>query len=164
LDQAREELGQVVSTGGKEGVNLMKKGLSFAMALVLVFCFAISASAVPGEQNGNSLSIVQPSGGAYVIVTSLKQGELDFAYGWNNAKHFASPPLGYWIGVYDVTSSHYVWAEDIRVEPGLKMIKLRSLGTALESGKEYAINFFVRDSYAGPVTNVAEITVEFTAP
>ena len=134
------------------------------MALVLVFCLAIYASATPGEQNGDSLSIVQPSGGAYVIVTSLASGELDFAYGWNNANHFATPPVGYWIGVYDVTDSGYLWVTELPVEPGLKMLKLRSEGTVLISGHEYYINFFVRDSYAGPVTNVAEIVLEFTAP
>ncbi len=142
----------------------MKKGISLALALALVLCFAISASAAPGEQNGNSLSIVQPSGGAYVIVTSLTPGELDFHYGWNNANHFDAPPVGYWIGVYDATDTSYVWSDDLQVEPGLKMIKYKAPGTALSSGHEYYINFFVRSSYDNPVTNVAEITVKFTAP
>lgn len=101
--------------------------------------------------------------GAYVIVTSLESGELAFKYGWNNADHFASAPLGYWIGVYDVTASSYVWSDDIKVEQGLKMIKLKSLGTTLYSGHEYYINFFVRDSYA-PESNVAEVELKFTAP
>ncbi len=134
------------------------------IALMLVFCFAISASAAPGEQNGNSLSIVQPSGGAYVIVTRLAPGELAFNYGWNNANHFASPPVGYYIGVYDITASHYLSESDNPVDPGLKMIKRKYLETKIIPGNEYYINFFVRDSYQKGVTNVTEIQVKFTAP
>ena len=142
--------------------------LAVLLALVAMVCFAGFASAVPGEQNGNSLSIVQPAGGAYVIVTELDTGVLHFKYGWNNAKQFESPALGYWIGVYDITDSNYVWAtENMFPEPNPKMIKLVSMDTPIISGHEYYINFFVRDLYNAlgqGVSNVTEVILLFTAP
>jgi len=138
------------------------------MALMLVICFVIPVSAAPGEQNGNSLHVIQPAGGAYVIVTKLAPDVLDFKYGWNNSEQFESPALGYWIGVYDVTASHYVWAEENVFdsdEQNPKMLKLKSLDeTTLISGHEYVINFFVRDNYSGSVTNVTIVQVYYTAP
>jgi hypothetical protein len=151
----------------------MKKTLSImltlALALTLVICFVIPAGATPGEQNGDSLAVVQPGGGAYVIVTNLEPGDLDFNYGWNNSSNFASAALGYWLGVYDITGSTYVWSSENQfTEPDPKMLKLSSLDTStLVSGHDYAINFFVRDAYneSGQGTsNVTEVQVYFTAP
>lgn len=149
----------------------MKKALSVILTLVLLVCFALPVSAEPGVQNGNSLSVVQPSGGPYVIVTKLDTGHLEFNYGWNNSKQFESDALGYWIGVYNVTDSHYEWGgfENQLSDPNPKMLKLKeSLDLVnMESGKEYKIVFFVRDAYDGSgngVSNVSEIEVFFTAP
>lgn len=103
-----------------------------------------------------------------MIVTKLDGEGLNFKYGWNNAKQFESPALGYWIGVYDVTVSGYVWSsENEFYEPNPKMIKLYSAGTELVSGHEYKINFFVRDEYdcsGHGIGNVATVVRLFTAP
>lgn len=78
---------------------------------------------------------------------------------------FKTPALGYWIGVYDNTELHYVWAYAEQLsEPNPKMLKLESLDTMLISGHDYTINFFIRDSYGDPVTNVAELQLNFVAP
>lgn len=155
----------------ERGAIFMKKALStilgVALVLMLAMALVLPVGAVPGEQNGNSLSIVQPAGGAYVIVTKLAPGVLDFKYGWNNSKAFECPPQGYWIGVYDHTVLSYVWAVDIPlVEPNIKMLKLESEDeTELVSGHEYTINFFVRCDYSViPHINTAVIILEFVAP
>ncbi len=124
----------------------------FALAAAVVLATGLlagSVSAKSGEQNGDSLSIVQPGGGAYVIVTELTADNLSFNYGWNNAKAFESAPVGYWIGVYDITDSHYVWVSEFPLSPTPKLLKLASLDeTDMISGHDYAINFFVRGSFA----------------
>lgn len=148
----------------------MKRTLVIMLCLAVLMCLAIPVSAESGEQNGASLAVVQPAGGAYVIVTNLAPGDLDFNFGWNNAKQFAHPAVGYWIGVYDITDSHYEWANEYSIPENLKMLKLKSLDTStLTSGHEYYINFFVRDYYIDPDIpgddiNVAIVQVVFTAP
>ena len=150
----------------------MKKTLSIILVvgmLALVIGSFGTVSAAPGEQNGDSLSIVQPSGGAYIHVTELVPGQLNFKYGWNNVNSFDASPVGYWIGVYDVTASTYVgpWpTENPFTEPAPKLLKLQSLDeTPLISGHDYYINFFVRSDYGTtPYTNIAVIVLEFTAP
>lgn len=127
---------------------------------------ATPAAAESGIQNGDSLAMVQPSGGAYIIVTNLEPGDLDFNYGWNNSKQFERPALGYWIGVYDVTDSHYEWVEAEQFSaPNPKMFKMQSRDTStLEYGHEYTINFFIRDNYVDPVTNVVVMQLNFISP
>lgn len=136
------------------------------MALTLLISSVIPANAEPGAQNGDSLSVVQPKGGAYVIVTRLATGRLDFKYGWNNSTKFDPPAAGYWIGVYDNTASHYMWSADHPfIEPAPKLLKLSSQGeTELTSGHNYTINFFVRGAYSPVVTNTTEVQVTFDAP
>lgn len=70
--------------------------LFLALALILTLCVGFSgvATADPGTQNGNSLSITYPSGGPYIHVTNLAPGEVDFNYGWNNVNAFDAAPLG----------------------------------------------------------------------
>lgn len=143
----------------------MKKIFSIMLALILLMCLGIPAIAESGVQNGDSLVIVRPAGGPYVIVTNLALGDLDFKYGWNNAMQFENPALGYWVGVYDNTESHYLWVEaEVLSEPNPKMLKMESFDTELISGHSYTINFFIRDSYGDPVTNVSEIQLNFVAP
>ncbi len=148
-----------------EEINVKVKFIALAAAVMLATgLLAGSVSAKSGEQNGDSLSIVQAGGGAYVIVTELTADSLSFNYGWNNAKAFASAPVGYWVGVYDITASHYEWFDEYPAAetPRLKLTSLDE--TDLISGHEYAINFFVRDSFGPPVTNVTKVVVYFTAP
>ena len=140
----------------------MKRMLIILFVLTLSLILIIPTFAVPGELNGDSLIMVNPAGGAYIIVTNLEPGDLDFNYGWNNSKTFENPALGYWIGVYDHTESHYVWSEEIVFDdPNPKMMKLQSYDTELISGHHYTINFFIRDSV---ITNTVEMELGFIAP
>src|SRR3990167_10772217 len=107
----------------------MKKIFSIMLVLALVLsmfaAFGLPVSAETGMQTGDSLKIVYPSGGPYVIVTSLENSLLEFNYGWNNVDKLEFVPLGYFIGVYNVTESTYVWGEDIVfTEPASKIMKL----------------------------------------
>lgn len=151
-----------------EELEVKVKFFALAAAVLLatgLFAGTTLVSAKSGEQNGDSLSIVQARGGAYVIVTELTADNLSFNYGWNNVDAFESEPVGYWIGVYDRTALHYVWATDNPLTPTPKLLKLRSLDeTTMVSGHNYEIHFYVRDSYGPPATNVTLLEVFFTAP
>lgn len=146
----------------------MKKIFSIMLVLTLVLsmfaAFGLPVSAEAGTQTGDSLKIVYPSGGPYVIVTSLENSLVEFNYGWNNVDKLGFVPLGYFIGVYNVTESHYVWGEDVVfTEPASKLMKL-NYAVELTPGDEYVINFFVRDYYGDPTTNGAILQVYFTMP
>ncbi len=156
----------------------MKKILSVILVLsFLLFAFAVPASAEDepengsGLQSGNSLKVVQPGGGAYVIIGKLKPGELEFKYGWNNCAAFEDPAVGYWIAIYDVTASHGVWGIEVPLEECPKMLKLDYSDIEFEddpvyvSGHEYCINFFVRcDKSTNPYINTTTVQVFFIAP
>lgn len=164
------------------------------LSVILVLSFLLFAFAVPtiaedepengaGLQSGNSLKVVQPGGGAYVIIGKLKPGEIEFKYGWNNCAAFEDPAVGYFIGVYNITKGGYVGDVDVPLDECPKMLKLESEELsllmdhdadpktprelcplpALESGDVYQINFYVRDSYS-PATNTTMVEVRFTAP
>jgi hypothetical protein len=152
----------------------MKKLLSILLVLVMAFTmlvgFSLQVSAEVGEQTGDSLKIVNPVGGPYVIVTNVENGLLEFNYGWNNVNKFEFEPLGYFVGVYNVSKSHYVWTDGlVFTEPASKLMKL-SQATEIIPGDDYVINFFIRDHYADPndifdeTTNGAILQVVFTAP
>lgn len=158
----------------ERNVALMKKIFSMmfvlALTLTMVAGFGLPVRGEAGVQTGDSLKIVNPAGGAYVIVTNVENGLLEFNYGWNNADKLEFAPLGYYIGVYNITEGHYVWAYDlVFTDPASKLMKLRQ-ATDIIPGNEYVINFFVRDHFADPsdiddeTTNGAILQVYFTAP
>lgn len=101
-------------------------------------------------------------------------GDVKFQYGWF-ADMAELTPEGYWLGIYDVTNSHYVWAFDSQdTEPGnvprwgvtppidfsRASVRNAKITEDLPNGT-YKVNFFVRDSYGEPTTNLAEIEFEF---
>jgi hypothetical protein len=132
--------------------------LALVMTLTMVIGFAIPVGAAHHNDNGAVWN-----NGAYVDIhgNSVK-GRITFEYGWNK-NQFASPPVGYWIGIYDVTNSHYEWAvEKVFDKKAPRKLKQVSTTRNLEPG-EYKIVFFVRGSYTPDVTNLAVIDgVNFT--
>lgn len=143
----------------------MKRALYLLLVCTLLLSLVAPTFAEPGLQNGDSLVMVYPSGGPYIIVTNLEPGDLDFNYGWNNAKQFENPALGYFIQVYDITISNSVWGDEVAfTDPNPKMLKMQSFDTELIPGHEYYINFFIRDRYSPYVTNVAVLIMYFVAP
>lgn len=105
--------------------------------------------------------------GAYVVLgKNPGTGPIEFKFGWNTINQFYAPPSGYWIGIYDVTRSHYVWADETQfrqlpvgtqVTEKLELQYKDPVG-GLAPG-EYCINFFVREN---PSANVAVVQLFFT--
>lgn len=105
---------------------------------------------------------VETDDGAYVrLVGNPADGTAKFQFGWG-ASTPASDAAGYWIGVYDVTNSHYEW----RIETGPtdlpdQLMRNAKPTTGLPNG-EYKVVYFVRATYTEPVTNIAEIELPFS--
>jgi hypothetical protein len=125
------------------------------------------------EAAGGPLAIVCPAAGPYVIINSLKEGEVDFKYGWHNAEKMDPPPCAYWIGLYDHSVPAYVWSTEVTTTPTPpKLLKGRGSEDSptggdysLIAGHEYSVNFFVRKQCAPlKVLNSAEIELFFEGP
>lgn len=132
-------------------------------ALLLLLGAATQARAAP--PTGTAIDH-----GAYVTLGKPPNGGVDFTFGWNTSAQFEAPAAGYWLGIYDDTNLHYVWASD-NVLPQLSYpapgkVEWDSVrmhyadATTLPPGN-YTINFFVRSSYS-PATNVAVVQLPFT--
>lgn len=146
--------------------RIRKVTLVVAVAASLLGGAAVTSAAPPTSEL---------DAGAFVrLIGDPADGTVKFQYGWNEALAELGPD-GYWLGVYDVTNSHYVWAFDTN-DPVLANIPLWSLRPSTDFSKElsrnarptvdlpngdYKVNFFVRGSYGEPVTNLAEIEFEF---
>ena len=99
--------------------------------------------------------------GAYVrMLGNPADGTAKFQFGWEEDTP-ASDAAGYWVGVYDVTNSTYVWNMDTGPIPLPDEIRKNALPTSELSDGDYKVVLFVRDSYE-PTTNIAEIEVPFT--
>jgi hypothetical protein len=99
--------------------------------------------------------------GAYVrMLGNPADGTAKFQFGWEEDTP-ASDAAGYWVGVYDVTNSTYVWNMDTGPIPLPDEIRKNALPTSELSDGDYKVVLFVRDSYE-PTTNIAEIEVHFT--
>jgi hypothetical protein len=117
--------------------------------------------------------VVVADAGAYVrLVGNPSDGTAKFQFGWEEDTP-SSDPAGFWIGLYDVTNSHYEWSVDTEWSEDSEWVyvnKPTELGDSLflnarptsdlEDG-DYKVVMFVRASY-GPEVNVASIEVPFT--
>ena len=99
--------------------------------------------------------------GAYVrLVGNPADGTAKFQFGWVGDSP-ASDAAGYWVGLYDVTNSHYVWHFDTGpVDLPDALFRNAHPAAELPNG-EYKVVFFVRDAYE-PTTNISEIEFPFT--
>ena len=106
--------------------------------------------------------VVVQDDGAYVrLVGNPSEGTAKFQFGWA-ASTAASEAAGYWIGIYDVTNSTYVWATDTGpTDLPDEFMQNAKPTTKLPNG-EYKVVFFVRATYEDPVTNLAEMELFFT--
>jgi hypothetical protein len=143
-----------------------------------VACLALLSAALPAHAGPTypPTPPFPPTGaatdnGAYVVLGKPPQatGQLDFKYGWNNTSQFYAPATAFWIGLYDVTNSHYVWVNELPLPkfdssvPGTlstQSVEFRySDPHANLPPGDYCINFFVRET---PSTNVAVVQLFFT--
>jgi hypothetical protein len=148
------------------------------MLAVMALLAAASAQAQPGYEMcpegraaaGGPLQVVCPAAGPYVIINSLKEGEVDFKYGWHNAEKMDPPPCAYFIQLYDQSLPGSVWATEVATPEPPKLLKLRGsedfdgVDNSLITGNTYSVNFFVRDHCTEPVTNSTVIELWFDAP
>jgi hypothetical protein len=139
--------------------------------LVMAACLGVFGGVV-GVSDAAPPTMAAVDNGAYVILGSPpSSGDLSFRYGWKTLAQFPSPPVGYWLGIYDKTNSHYVWATENPLpplngsSPGASIMnsvdfEYSDEATPLPPG-DYYVNFFVRSSYA-PADNAPVISLEFT--
>ena len=105
---------------------------------------------------------VMTDDGAFVrLLGNPADGTAKFQYGWEESTD-ASDAAGYWVGLYDVTNSHYVWVFDTGPKDLPEELLRNAKPTAELPNGEYKVNFFVRATYNDPVTNISEIELPFT--
>ena len=126
-------------------------------ATAAVSMFAISSPLVSHAATPNIVT----DDGAYVrLLGNPDDGTAKFQFGWYESTP-ASDAAGYWVGVYDVTNSHYVWSYDTGSISLPDQLLRNAKPTAELPNGEYKVVFFVRDTY-DPATNISEIELPFT--
>ena len=106
--------------------------------------------------------VVATDDGAFVrLLGNPADGTAKFQFGWMKSTP-ASDAAGYWIGLYDVTRSRYVWSFDTGPMDLPDQFFRNALPTPYLEDGEYKVNFFVRETYSEPVSNIAEIELPFT--
>ena len=136
------------------------------MSGAAILASTLGASTVVGPGASAMPPRLPDSNGAFVrILGDPSDGTIKFQYGWYEDSP-ASDAVGYWIGLYDITNSRYVWSpNEENPEPmfdGMDELFMNARPTTNLPNGEYKVVFFVRGSYDEPVTNIAEIETEFT--
>lgn len=134
-------------------MRILRASLVAAAAMLVVGGPAATSAATPNVARDH---------GAYVrILGNPADGTVKFQYGWA-AKSDASDAAGFWLGVYDVTNSHYEWSFDTGAMDMPAALFMNAKPTTELPNGEYKVVFFVRATYVEPVTNLAEIELPFT--
>ena len=143
---------------------------------------AITHAAPPVDREKVHSTLYETDHGAYVrILGDPSFGTLKFQFGWTKQTAASDFAVGYWLGVYDITNSRYIWPEEDPLDPEANPIDTGYLGdlpvqwfrnsppiSELPIG-QYKVNLFVRKAYDDKTTefideteNVAEIELPFT--
>ena len=124
---------------------------------------AIATAVMANPVNTNAMPpVLENDEGAFVrLVGNPADGTAKFQFGWSRSTP-ASDAAGYWVGLYDVTNSTYVWSTETGAVELPDQLKRNAHPTAYLPNGEYKVMFFVRETYVGPVTNIAEIELPFT--
>ena len=135
----------------------MKRRTSLILAAA-----AVTASVVGGSAVSNAAPpIVATDDGAFVrLLGNPADGTVKFQFGWGDDT-VASDAAGYWVGLYDVTNSHYEWVFDTGAVELPDAFSRNAKPTPELPNGDYKIVFFVRATYDEPVTNLAEIEFPF---
>lgn len=136
--------------------------LAITIAGVGIVSPSATQAAPPVTGSNNGAPVVATDDGAFVrLLGNPADGTVKFQFGWMKSTP-ASDAAGYWIGLYDVTRSRYVWSLDTGPIDLPDQFFRNALPTPyLEDGK-YKVNFFVRETYSEPVSNISEIELPFT--
>ncbi len=135
----------------------MKRTFRLMLGLLAAATLAVGIPATASA----ATPIVTVDDGAYVrVVGNPAEGTIKFQYGWEQSTP-ASDAAGYWVGVYDVTNSHYLWNFDTGpISPTSSLMRNAHPTANLPPG-DYKIVFFVRGGYE-PTWNISEIEFPFT--
>lgn len=126
--------------------------LAAASSMFIVGSPAVVSAAPP---------VIAEDNGAYVrLVGNPAEGTAKFQFGWG-ASTPSSEAAGYWIGLYDVTNSTYVWVTETGPVSLPDALMRNAKPTSGLPDGEYKVVFFVRATY-GPATNIAAIELPFT--
>ena len=127
---------------------------------------AVTNAAPPLIQKDRGFVVIEKDQGAFVRITGdTSYGTIKFQYGWSANTPASADAVGYWVGVYDITNSHYEW---VIATDGAGAMEFpdayfkNALPTSGLANGEYKVNFFVRNAYGEPATNVAEIELPFS--
>ena len=137
---------------------------------------AVTNAAPSTVQRERASVVVRTNNGAFVRVTGDNtNGTVKFQYGWSSGSDVSDHGIGYWLGIYDVTNSRYVWpVAPMKIDTGdigpLPDQLFQNVAPIALPNSVYKVVFFVRDEYDDPSTeyfdethNIAEIDgVPFT--
>jgi len=136
----------------------MRKLMSAAIAATAAAGLLVVAN--PMVSQAAPPSVVQDDGAFVRMLGNPADGTAKFQFGWS-ASTPASDAAGYWIGIYDVTNSHYVWWMDTGPVDLPSALTRNAKPTPDLPNGEYKVVFFVRAGYE-PTTNISEIELFFT--
>jgi hypothetical protein len=132
---------------------------------------AMTNAAPPLIQKDRGYVVIEKDQGAFVRITGdTSYGTIKFQFGWSADTDASDDAVGYWVGVYDVTRSGYVWSTDSGPFDTPEQLFRNAVPVEGLQNGEYKVVFFVRSEYNDPstefideTTNVAEIDgLEFT--
>lgn len=121
---------------------------------------AAAGASIPAVAQAGRPSVMEDDGAFVRLVGNPADGTVKFQFGWEESSP-ASAAAGYWVGVYDVTHSHYVWSDDTGPVDLPDELTRNARPTADLANGNYKVVYFVRGTY-GPATNIAEIEFPFT--
>ena len=127
------------------------------LAAVVVASVAV---ATPSMISAATPRVATDDGAFVKLLGNPADGTAKFQFGWDESTP-ASGAAGYWIGLYDVTNSHYEWSSDTGPIDLPDSFFRNARPTADLPNGDYKVVFFVRGTYE-PATNLAEIELPFT--
>jgi len=132
--------------------RMLRGTLAAAAAVSLLGVGSSTVNAAPP-------TVVDDDGAFVRLVGNPADGTAKFQFGWREGT-VASDAAGYWVGIYDVTNSHYVWSDDTGpIELPDALTRNAKPTPDLPNG-EYKVVYFVREAYE-PTTNLSEIELFF---
>ena len=134
----------------------LKTAMGVAAAATMLTLGGTAATSVAATP-----TIVENNGAYVRLLGNPADGTAKFQFGWGDETP-ASEAAGYWIGLYDVTNSHYVWVTETGPVPLPDELMLNAKPTPDLPNGDYKVVLFVRATYNEPVTNISAIEVPFT--
>lgn len=138
----------------------MKKSKRLLRVTAATAVIGALSVAAPAATNAAVPTMIQDDGAYVRLLGNPADGTAKFQFGWS-ASTPASAAAGYWVGLYDVTNSHYEWSYDTGAVDLPDQLFRNARPTADLPNGEYKVVFFVRATY-GPATNIAEIEFPFS--